>query len=350
MRSPGLLERGRIRKIGAISGIALGAFLLFYFARSTILLFIIIFLFAYLLDYPVEIICSVGLPPNGWRIPRSIGALLVMAIVLLLILSFLWGIVPPFLEQSYELMRRFPEYWGKIQQKVEGMDILTDEGGIPEPLRYVTRKAIDYASSLITYMIEKTVKAIIAFFSQIIGLFIIPIALYYILKDKGKLMDGCIRAMPPWMRDSCGDLLSDINRALKSYVRGQITLCLAVGLAVWLGLKAIGVDYAVALGVFSGITEAIPIIGPVIGAIPGIVLAFAKSPILALKALLLYIAIQVVENNWLVPRVMGNSLRIHPLVMMFIIAVMGEILGFVGMILAAPTAAVLRVFYERIRT
>jgi hypothetical protein len=129
-----------------------------------------------------------------------------------------------------------------------------------------------------------------------------------------------------------------------SYIRGQIVLGLLVGAAAWVGLTILdlagfNVRYAILLAVIAGVTELIPIIGPVIGAIPAIAMGFFDSPTTALAVAILYALIQQLENNFLVPRIVGESVGIHPAILMIVLILFSQF-GLLGIILSAPLAAV----------
>jgi predicted PurR-regulated permease PerM len=120
-----------------------------------------------------------------------------------------------------------------------------------------------------------------------------------------------------------------------------------VGLAAWVGLTALNlagfrVQYVLLLAVIAGVTELIPLVGPVIGAVPAVIIALFDSPTTALAVLALYILIQQLENSLLVPRIVGESVGIHPAVLMIVLVLCTQVLGFFWIILAAPIAAVLR--------
>jgi predicted PurR-regulated permease PerM len=140
---------------------------------------------------------------------------------------------------------------------------------------------------------------------------------------------------------------SIVNAVLANYVRGQLILGLAVGLAAGIGLTALGlfgfpIPYVLTLSIIAGITELIPIIGPIIGSIPAVLIAFSISPAAGVAVLILYIVIQQLENNFLVPRIVGESIGIHPAVLSVILIAMGQVFGIVGVILSAPVAAISR--------
>jgi predicted PurR-regulated permease PerM len=183
--------------------------------------------------------------------------------------------------------------------------------------------------------------------SFLVGFFIVPIWLFYVLNDQGKghiLIDGLLH---PRLRTDFWNVWGIVNRVLSNYVRGQITLSLIIGGLIGIGmliLQLVGfrISYALLLGVISAMTELIPVIGPTLGMIPGVLIGLFVSPMTALAMLLVYVIVQQFESSFLVPRIIGESVGIHPAILTVIVIAMGYTFGLLGIVLAAPAAAVAR--------
>ena len=135
-----------------------------------------------------------------------------------------------------------------------------------------------------------------------------------------------------------------------SWLRGQLLLMFIVGAVNGIGLAILGVPYAFLLGLWAGLTELFPYVGPVAGAIPGVFIAFtALGPVKALIALIIYIVVQQLESNFLIPKIMGRALGLSPVAVIFALLIGGKLFGFIGLLLAIPVAAVLAVVYEEWR-
>jgi predicted PurR-regulated permease PerM len=133
-----------------------------------------------------------------------------------------------------------------------------------------------------------------------------------------------------------------VDDLLSSYIRGQLVLCLIVGVLCTIVLVVFGVNLALLLGTVAGILEIIPILGPYLGAIPAVLMALIDKPLRAVWVALAFFAIQQTENTVLVPRVSGNAVRFHPAAVMVILVVGSEVAGLWGLLLSVPVAAVLR--------
>jgi predicted PurR-regulated permease PerM len=171
----------------------------------------------------------------------------------------------------------------------------------------------------------------------------------YLLKDKTTLTATFDRSLPePWRFDTWA-VIKTVERDFGQWVRGQIILGFAVGFATFIGLIFLSqlVDpifgrYAVLLSVIAGVLELVPIIGPIIAAVPAVLLAATVGPAAVLAALLLYLVVQQVENNFFVPKIQGDAVQLHPAAVVFAIIVGGSLAGLLGAILALPVTAAFR--------
>lgn len=167
------------------------------------------------------------------------------------------------------------------------------------------------------------------------------------IRGESSSINWCIRAPADFW-----NVWDIFNRVLGGYIRGQIILCVSVGLAVGIGLVGLEMlgfplgDYVLVLALIAGVTEFIPVLGPTIGAIPGVILGFGISPAAGIAVLLLYIAVQQLENSLLVPRIIGESVGVHPAVLTVAMIVMGTLFGLLGILLAAPAVATARDLFK----
>jgi predicted PurR-regulated permease PerM len=153
---------------------------------------------------------------------------------------------------------------------------------------------------------------------------------------------GMLGVLPQQFRADVQCLASLIDDVLSAYVRGQLLLCLFVGSMATIALFAIGVPFALVLGLIAGILEALPFVGPILGAIPAVAIALLSDPVSAIWVAAAFFAIQQVENLILVPRIAGKSVKLHPAVVMVVLVVGNELAGFWGMLIAVPVTAVLQ--------
>jgi predicted PurR-regulated permease PerM len=217
----------------------------------------------------------------------------------------------------------------------------------------VEKQGTKFLNSIGTKDVEKyTTRALnwaegagVAAVSLLFSVFLVIVVSIYMLLDMDRLSARVDRRFPP--TPTSGSLVGNMEQAVASYVRGQLMLSLIIGGSVALGLWILGLvglfpgggKYALAFGAWAAITELIPYIGPWLGAFPAVVYALVQHPISALWVALLFLGIQQLEGHVIVPKVMGHSLRLHPLLVIFGLLAGGEIYGFPGILVALPLLA-----------
>lgn len=296
-------------------------------------------------------------------VPRWAAILIVYVAAIGLVVTFFAFIVPPLVDQIRQLINAFPS----IREIQAELNHLLDEyeqllANLPPDIRVMVQEAVTgFASqtintirtNLVSYLQEigqfivTSVLSVVNTVTFLLGFFLIPFWLFYVLMDQRKGVATLNRSLPGWFRADFWAVTTIFDRVFSGYLRGQLILGLAVGVAAAAGLTILSlfglqVDYILLLAVIAGITELIPIIGPIIGAVPAIILGFIDSPTTGFAVLLLYIGIQQLENNFLVPRIVGESVGLHPAVLMVLLVVCSQVFGLAGAILSAPLGAVSR--------
>jgi predicted PurR-regulated permease PerM len=183
-------------------------------------------------------------------------------------------------------------------------------------------------------------------FSIIVGYLTIPVWLYYTLKDHPRGVRSFIGMFPPELRHDVRNVLGIGDAVFRNYIRAMLLQGLIVGLMAYVALSALDVHYPIGLAVIAGFTEMIPIIGPIIGAVPAVLVALAQEPIKALWVAVAFFAIQQIENNLIVPKIQGDMLRLHPGVIIVLLVVAGALGGLLFVILVVPAAALVRDLYQ----
>jgi predicted PurR-regulated permease PerM len=171
---------------------------------------------------------------------------------------------------------------------------------------------------------------------------------FYWLTSHSEIQGLLLRIAPLQRRPDVELIWNDVEQTLGAYVRGQAILMAIIGLVSFLGLWALGVPYALALAAIAGLMEVIPVLGPILGAIPAIMVAFTISPPLALVVALYYLVVQQLEGNVLVPKVMQDNVGLNPLLVILTLTAGAALYGIVGAIVAIPLAGVLQVLVKRL--
>ncbi|GIP37844.1 UPF0118 membrane protein YueF [Paenibacillus sp. J31TS4] len=197
--------------------------------------------------------------------------------------------------------------------------------------------ATDYAAGVVSIVTD--------FFLLV---FTVPILLYYLLKQGNELRGFVLPLVPRRYRRDGAETLSAIDDALSGFIVGRVIITLLLGVMMYVGFLLIGLPYALLLTVISTIVNLLPYIGPILGAIPCVIVGFIESPTLALWTLVVVIAVQQIEGNLLAPHIYGKRLDIHPLTTILLLLVAGDMAGIIGMILAIPVYMVIKILLIQI--
>jgi len=325
-------------------------------ARQVLLPFILGLVLAYLL-LPLVNWLERHMPARlqGGKAARAVAILLTYLLLIILIAGIVAFFIPLVVEQVNILI----EHWPALASRVEnwgttGWGWYNDFIRIVESISPSWRETIEsglknLAAEIIVVVqngLVATVRTISSTVSFIIGLVVIPFWLFYILLDESQVKSGVMRALPLQLRSDVSCMARLIDDVLSAYIRGQLLLCLFVGTMATLSLLIIGVPFALLLGLIAGILELLPYVGPILGAIPAVVVALLSDPGSALWAVIAFVAIQQVENLVLVPRISGQSVKLHPALVMIVLVVGNEVAGFWGMLIAVPVTAVIRDIFK----
>jgi predicted PurR-regulated permease PerM len=315
-------------------------------ARPVLVPFVLGLVGAYLLS-PLVSWLERHLPARlrTWNVARPLSIILTYLGFVLVIAGVIAFIVPIMAQQVGTFVERIPGYRDRLGTLVQdGLRWYQDN--IPDAWKQSLEANLSEIGQGVLARIRDGMGAMLgtvfSSFNFLVGLIIIPFWLFYVLQDESQVKQGLIRALHPELRPDLRSLATLIDDVLSAYVRGQLLLCLFVGILATIGLLIIGVPFAPVLGLIAGIFEILPNIGPYLGAIPAILVALATDPISAIWVALVFFAIQMIENLILVPRISGKSVQLHPALVMLVLVVGGQLAGIWGMIIAVPVAAVIR--------
>lgn len=177
-----------------------------------------------------------------------------------------------------------------------------------------------------------------------------PFVLFFMLKDGHRFKEFSTNLMPPKFRKDFHDLLDKMSLQVGSYIQGQIIVSFCIGILLFIGYSIIGLDYSLILASIAAVTSVVPYIGPTIAISPAIIIALITSPIMLLKLVIVWTAVQFIEGHFISPNIMGKTLKIHPLTIIFILLSAGNLLGVVGVILGIPAYAILKVLVSHLYT
>ena len=330
------------RLVSLVPGVILVLWVL-YLLRAVILPFAIGLVLAYLL-IPLIVWLEKILPRRGSlpRLKRVFSILIVGTLLVGLIGFFSYYIVTVVVDASLILLENVPYFIGKsLYQIQEWLEVLRQQ--FPPEVRQQVDKALLEGGVELGKNIRDALIGGISFaprtFSTILGFAVLPFFLFYILKDSEKLRNGFYSAFTPGAVEHARKIVLIIENVLGRYIRAQIMLGLIVAYFSFIGLLLLGIQFAPVLAILAGITELIPTLGPWIGGGAAVIVTLAVAPEKAIWVAMLFLGIQLVENNFLVPRIQSAYLHIHPAIMIVLLVLGAYIAGFWGLLLIGPLAA-----------
>ena len=324
------------------SAVAIVAVVL-YAASDAIRPFVVGLLLAYLFDPLVERFARFGLR-------RWLAVLLVYAIAGAAVAGAIGLTIPPLVRQIATFADELPHIVGQIQFQLAHLNQVYDQLGIAPELRdmadRLVKTALEALQNVDLGIVRPIVDSAASFIGSLFAYLILPAWLFFLLKDRPRLQLALDRSLPPAWRPDAWAIVGIVHEVFGKWVRGQILLGLSVGIASFIGLSILGLtvdpifsQYAVLLALIAGFGELLPIIGPIISAVPAVILGLTAGVEPALAALVLYFVIQQVENNVLVPKIQSDAVELHPTIVIVALIVGGAIFGLLGAILALPVTA-----------
>lgn len=265
-----------------------------------------------------------------YKIPRTLSVVLVYLLIFIIVGVAIGILLPPSIEQTTNFAKTLPDYL----QRIGASNVITEE---------INRQIARTLSSIPSFVVKTSVSV----FSNIWALFSVLILAFYMLIAREKLDDQISSFFGPEKKRSVTELINDIETGLGGWMRAQITLMLLVGFMEYIGLILLGIPFALPLAIFAGIMEIVPIIGPVISAVPVVIIAFGMSPLMGLIALLFVILVQMVENYFFVPKVFERSVGVSPIVTLILIAVGSKLAGVMGVFLSIPIFLLIQLLYKK---
>ncbi|HAB6381879.1 TPA_asm: AI-2E family transporter [Listeria monocytogenes] len=283
---------------------------------------------------------------RGWAI-----ALLYLVIIGLLILLFSF-VIPAVKDQIVSLFKSFPGYWDQITQRFDEFSrsslfdqikdkLNTNMSDIMKTLSTKGTSVINSAISSIGSIVGTVTEVVLAIVTT-------PLVLFYLLKDGKKLPDFLLKMLPVNGRAHTRQVLGEANHQISSYIRGQIIVSLCIGILLFIGYLIIGLPYALTLAIIAACTSIVPYLGPAIAITPAIIIAIVTSPWLLIKLIIVWCVVQLLEGKFISPQVMGKTLKVHPITILFVILVAGNLFGVLGVIFAVPGYAVLKVIVTHV--
>lgn len=282
------------------------------------------------------------------NIKRKYGILILYLSILGVFFLFSFLIIPRSGTEIKRFVNNLPRY---VEQASEMMDNLYSKyystlGGLPplfQGVEGIVMENIVKLENMIKGGLATFVGSIIGMALKLVNIVLTPILTYYFLVDKDYFKDNLMKLIPKRYKKDVIILSRQIDNSLGLFIRGRLLMSIYVGVATTIMLLILGIDFALVIGFITGFADIIPYIGPFIGYLPAVFFAAISSPIKMVWVTMFFVFIQWAENNILAPKIIGETMDMHPLVILLSIIIGGGIFGVFGMILSVPAVAIGRI-------
>lgn len=285
------------------------------------------------------------------RIPRAVSIPAVYLVLLSVVGVLLAVGVPPLARQTQALVERVPDWAATFNRELPNYQAFLERYGIYMDLTGVVSRSTEWLGGVGLSSVGRIFNVGIGVAGSMATLLLVLIVSFYMLIDGRRIMAGLVRLLP--VEETVAEVyLGGMQASFTRFIKGQALLATAVGVAAGIGVWILGWDvvgvwpeggqYALLFGVWAGVTEVIPYIGPWLGALPPVILALFHSPATALWVAVVFWMVQLLENHILVPNIMGATVGVHPLVVIFALLAGAEVGGVLGMLAVLPLLAMAR--------
>lgn len=261
-----------------------------------------------------------------------------------------WGIIiliPKIENQTKSFLEDWPLYWQTIENKTTEFFNAPLFEKFSEPIENALNELFNSINA-ITKTVSKNAfsgigSVVGAVANIVVTVVTVPFILFYLLKDGKKLSPYVTQFLPTKIRNKTVTILTDVNKQLSSYVRGQVTVAVAVAILFIIGFSAIGLNYSITLGILAGFLNLIPYVGSALATVPAIILALVDGPKMLIAVIIIFVLEQTIEGRFISPLVLGSQLDMHPITIIFVLLSAGKIFGVMGVILGIPFYASIKV-------
>ncbi|WP_019423629.1 AI-2E family transporter [Paenibacillus sp. OSY-SE] len=302
--------------------------------------FFIAMIIAYVLNPVVTLL-------NERKVPRTMAVLLIYAVFIASLTVILINMIPMLMKQLEELNNQMPHLNAKAEKLMDG---LSQSSIMPPSVRSGLNDWLYAFEERLGKGISNFMDNIGATINMLFIALIVPFLIFYILKDFDVFERTIIAYVPKSHRKHMVMMLKEIDTALGNYIRGQFLVCVIIGVLAYIGYMIVGMPYALLLALCVAIFNIIPYLGPYFGAAPALIVASTISLKMLIFVAVVNTICQILEGNIISPQVVGRTLHMHPLVIIFALLVGGELAGVVGLILAVPFFAALKVVLSHVFT
>ncbi len=269
---------------------------------------------------------------------RTVSIVILIFFSIILFSCFIIFVVPAFINEFNKLYKLIASNIPNLQ-------------GFIGKFSFLTENIVTYLKKIIPqsfHIVNKVVNNAFLIISNLMNIFLIPVFTFYFLKEFDNIRLNVLDKIPVRFQDKVVELSQKIDESISSFVRGQLLVCAILAILYSTGLLIINVDLSLAIGIFSGFASIIPYFGFLVGIILSLIVSFIKYHTIygLIKVLIVFSIVQLLESFVITPKIVGDKVGLHPVVIILSLLIFGKIFGFIGLIIAVPLASFLKVIYN----
>lgn len=310
--------------------------------RSVLLPFVAGMAVAYFLDPVADRLQRLGMN-------RLLATTLILVAFIVLLVLALMIVIPLLITQSMEFVSRLPEYFARFQEMMSfaNNEILPGWAGDQlAEIRESLAGLLSEGAGLLAALAGQIWTSGMAFINLLALFVVTPVVAFYLLLDWDRMIASVDNWIPRAHVETVREIARDMDRAIAGFVRGQGTVCIILGLFYGIGLTLVGLNFGLLIGIFAGLISFVPYVGSAVGLVLSLgvaIIQFWPDYLWILVVAVIFFSGQFIEGNILQPKLVGSSVGLHPVWLMFALFAFASLFGFVGMLIAVPAAAAIGV-------
>lgn len=329
---------------------ALAAFFVFYHIAAFLFPIMLAVALAFVLHPLTKLFTKIYFGKIKKQMPESAAILLSFITIAVFMYIVARIIILPLFDELNHFLAALPEYMKRLDSNNLdwiGLDQKT-RSELPSNLLALIDTMLAWAMNYVVEMMKSLVASTFEVAVLLVGLIVVPFLSFYFLKDWRELRKLLIDIFSYETRPKVAAIFDELGIVLSSYVRGMFKLCLLVGICITAGVYAIGINYPLILGFLAMIAEVVPVVGPVVVAVPAAFLAYSESPMHAFKIIVFYFVFYQIDAHYLLPKIMGKCVQLHPVLLILSLLIGAKLFGILGLLFAVPVLAICKVLYKHL--
>lgn len=274
------------------------------------------------------------------KVPRTVGVTIVYLCMIAVIGLIVFFLIPPLIQQFKEFSQKLPYIASSLESSIRGVDTFFQT----QHIALTTQELLAQISSQLTTSTADIFSATIGVFSGFVSAIIILVMTFYMAVKEDGIKNFIVSIIPENHKEYAGSLVLRIQRKIGRWVLGQASLMFTIFALDFIALSILGVPYALTLALLAGLFEVVPFIGPIVSAVPAILVGLSVSPLTGLLVLVAYVIVQQFESHIVIPQVMRKAVGLHPIAVILALLIGVKLGGVLGALLSIPVATAINVF------